>query len=192
MARQRLDPEARREAIIQAAMAAFDDVGPDTVNLEVVAERAGVSRALVYTYFQNRQGLVRAVFEVVLADLGDSLARALEGSLTPQERIYRWITTLAGYARDHPHRWQVVRRTVLAPEDGRGLDDLLSALAPRPPAPGDRNPLMLAALVGMVDWTASDLDERGTTELARLAWSGTSGVAEGQGPGPGPLPVVEP
>lgn len=180
MARRRLAPQARREAILRAAVEAFDDVGPDQVNLEAVAERAGVSRALVYTYFANRQGLVRAVFDRVLADLGDELRGAVGRASGPEERIARWITTLAGYAQAHPNRWQVIRQTVLShdPELGHGLDELLAHLGVEQPTGPIASPLALTALVGMVDWTADRLDEQGASYLARLAWAGTSGVPE--------------
>lgn len=178
MARRRLDPEARRAAILDAAVTAFDEVGPEQVNLEMVAERAGVSRALVYTYFTNRVGLVRAVFEQVLADLGAAVERDLRGAVGPEDRLGRWITTLAGYARAHPNRWQVIRWNVLAPDpDGAdGLHELLAHLGPVDGRPATGQRLALTALVGMVDWTAAQLDEHGTTELATLAWAGTSAL----------------
>jgi AcrR family transcriptional regulator len=186
LARRRLEPRARREAILRAAVEAFDDVGPDQVNLETVAERAGVSRALVYTYFTNRQGLVRAVFDRVLEDLGDELRGAIGRIATPEQRIAQWITTLAGYAQAHPNRWQVIRQTVLShdPELGHGLDELLAHLGVEPPGAdaGAGTPLALTALVGMVDWTADRLDEQGASYLARLAWAGTSGVPGAQAP----------
>ena len=209
MVRRRLAPEDRRQAILEAAVEAFDDVDPDQVNLEAVAERAGVSRALLYTYFENRQGLVRAVFELVLADLGGELRTAVRAATTPEQRLVTWMVTLAGYARAHPNRWQVVRRTVLSP--GPNLNEDLEALLRHLALAEDgatSSPLALTALVGMVDWTADRLDEEGATYLARLAWSGTSALSGADrrqsvdnwpnsqgcasGPPQAPRPTVEP
>lgn len=176
MARRRLDPQARRAAILNAAIEAFDEADPDHVNVEAVAERAGVSRALVYTYFSNRQGLFRAVFHELLGEVGASLAGALEGAATSEERFGRWITTLAGYARSHPNRWQVIRWNVLTPDPelGDGLPDLLHQVVPE----GSQvDPLALTALLGMVDWTAERLDEEATWRLAAFAWSGASSLS---------------
>jgi AcrR family transcriptional regulator len=177
LARRRLSPEDRRQAILQAAVEAFDDGDPDQVNLEAVAERAGVSRALLYTYFENRQGVLRAVFEHVLADLAGELRAAVLAADGAEQQIGNWVVALAGYARTHPNRWQVIRRSVLSPgvELGGGLGALLRHLAV---ADGwIVSPLALTALVGMVDWTADQLDEQGAAYLARLAWVGTSGLA---------------
>ena len=177
MARRRLAPEDRRQAILQAAVEAFDDGDPDQVNLEAVAERAGVSRALLYTYFENRQGVVRAVFEHVVADLGSELSAAVRAADDAEQQIGNWVLALAGYARTHPNRWQVIRRSVLSP--GVDLGDGLGALL-RQVAVADgwmTDPLALTALVGMVDWTADQLDEQGAAYVARLAWAGTSGLA---------------
>jgi AcrR family transcriptional regulator len=176
--RRRLDPQARRAAILRAAVEAFDELGLEHVNLETVAERAGVSRALVYTYFTNRLGLIRAVFEEILVEIELALDQALQGASTPEDRIARWMTTLAGYARAHPNRWQVVRWSVRPhDEDGRdGMGDLLRRIAPAQEWLSPESHLGLSALVGMVDWTVDTLDEATTRELATLAWVGTSSV----------------
>jgi AcrR family transcriptional regulator len=184
--RRRLEPEARRQAILEAAVLAFDDAGPEQVSLEAVAERAGVSRALVYTYFTNRQRLVRAVFSEIVRDLADELRLALEGAETPEQRMTAWIATLVRYARVRPNRWHVVRWTVLSqdPEAADGLAELLRSFGFFDGhGDGSGQPLVLTALAGMVDWTAERLDDRGASELARLAWGGTSGVVDRALPG---------
>jgi AcrR family transcriptional regulator len=62
----RLDAARNQERIVAAAAAAFAQLGAD-VTLEEVARRAGVGVATVYRRFRNRDQLVRAVVEHVLA-----------------------------------------------------------------------------------------------------------------------------
>lgn len=57
MARTRLDPDLRREHILEAAGAVFADRPYADVSLGDVAEAAGVSRSLVSHYFANKRGL---------------------------------------------------------------------------------------------------------------------------------------
>lgn len=77
--RRRLEPAARREEIIRAAVAYFAEVGFGGSTREL-AQRAGVTQALLYKYFASKAELREAVFERVylgriaphwLADLRD-------------------------------------------------------------------------------------------------------------------------
>ena len=57
----RLDPEQRREQILDAANALFAERGYDEVSVEDIASSAGVARGLVHHYFGGRKrGLHRA------------------------------------------------------------------------------------------------------------------------------------
>jgi AcrR family transcriptional regulator len=79
ISRRRLDATARREEIIRAAVAYFAEVGFGGSTREL-AQRAGVTQALLYKYFASKAELREAVFERVylgrisphwLADLRD-------------------------------------------------------------------------------------------------------------------------
>jgi AcrR family transcriptional regulator len=61
-ARTRLAREERREQIVDAAAEVFRGRDPAEVTFEEIADAAGVSRALVYNYFGDRNGLVEAVY----------------------------------------------------------------------------------------------------------------------------------
>ena len=62
--RRRLEPAARREEIIRAAVAYFAEVGFGGSTRDL-AERAGVTQALLYKYFASKADLREAVFERV-------------------------------------------------------------------------------------------------------------------------------
>ncbi|WP_372623702.1 TetR/AcrR family transcriptional regulator [Falsiroseomonas sp.] len=61
---RRLDPEARREQIVAAAVCYFAEVGLGGTTRDL-AQRAGVTQALLYRYFSSKAELVEAVFERV-------------------------------------------------------------------------------------------------------------------------------
>lgn len=76
--------------LLDVAAALALDGGPDAITMEVVAERAGVSRPLVYKHFANRADLLAAVYrrdarrlhaelvaEVEAADSVEGMFRAL-------------------------------------------------------------------------------------------------------------------
>ncbi len=76
--RTRLDPEVRREQIIDAAEAVFAGREANEVTLEEIAEAAGVSRALVYNYFGDKSGVIAAVYLRSFDRLDAQLATALD------------------------------------------------------------------------------------------------------------------
>jgi AcrR family transcriptional regulator len=78
--RTRLAREERREQILDAATVVFIGRDPVDVTFEEIAEAAGVSRALVYNYFGDRNGLLEALYrrnvEVLRLRSLDGLERA--------------------------------------------------------------------------------------------------------------------
>lgn len=78
-ARQRLGPQARTDAILEAATSAFTASTYDQVSVTAIAAAAGASEGLVYKYFDNKPGLytevVRLQFERLAARQADVIAR---------------------------------------------------------------------------------------------------------------------
>jgi AcrR family transcriptional regulator len=63
MTRSRLTPEARRRQLVTVGAEMFATRPYESVLMEEVAERAGVSRALLYKYFANKRDLFAAVYQ---------------------------------------------------------------------------------------------------------------------------------
>ena len=53
----RRDPEARRQAILEAALAVFAEEGFAAAKLDDVADRAGVAKGTIYLHFKDKQDL---------------------------------------------------------------------------------------------------------------------------------------
>jgi len=72
----------RRDALLSAAAAILTDQSVEAVTMEAVAERAGVSRPLVYKHFANRGDLLAAVYQREAALLHDELATTVRQATT--------------------------------------------------------------------------------------------------------------
>jgi AcrR family transcriptional regulator len=59
----RLDPEVRQEMILQTAAELVTKQGISSCSLEAVAKASGVSKALVYKYFPNRDSMLGALLQ---------------------------------------------------------------------------------------------------------------------------------
>jgi AcrR family transcriptional regulator len=66
-AARRLEPEARREQIVAAAVCYFAEVGLGGTTRDL-ARRIGITQGLLYRYFASKAELVEAVFERVFLD----------------------------------------------------------------------------------------------------------------------------
>src|SRR5271154_7481747 len=70
--RRRLSPEDRRAELLALGAEVFGQRPYDDVRIDEIAERAGVSRALMYHYFPDK----RAFFAAVVKDEADRLYEA--------------------------------------------------------------------------------------------------------------------
>lgn len=63
----RREPEARRQAILQAGLDVFASVGFAAAKLDDVALKAGVAKGTIYLYFKDKQDLFEQIIREALA-----------------------------------------------------------------------------------------------------------------------------
>jgi AcrR family transcriptional regulator len=135
MSTSRRTPAARRPraayhhgdlaaALIAAATALVEEVGPAAVSLREAARRAGVSHNAPYRHFADRAALLAAVAEAGFRDFGARLAAAVAGAaegrgLAAMGRAY------VGFALDRPG----VHRLMFSDQVDRAAHSGLAAAA---------------------------------------------------------------
>lgn len=97
--RSRLAPEDRRTQLMAFGVNFLADHPLEELSMDELARRAGVSRALMFHYFESKQGMQRAVVTAAR----DSLLRATapRPELPPRERIDDTLHRFASFVRDH-------------------------------------------------------------------------------------------
>lgn len=75
--RARVPPDARRRQLIDEASRILTEEGLESLQVSSLAERAGVSRPLVYRMFPTRHALVRAILD----DFDDAIDRRFHRAL---------------------------------------------------------------------------------------------------------------
>jgi AcrR family transcriptional regulator len=73
----RRPPQERREAFLDAAVAAIRRDGPK-VSMEAIAREAGVTKPIVYRLFGDRDGLLQALGERMAAQINANVVAALD------------------------------------------------------------------------------------------------------------------
>ena len=79
--------EARRGALIRAAIGAIDGEGSLGVTMAEIARRAAVSPALAHHYFGSKEQLLVETVRSLLKQLRDDTVKALTAAATPRERL---------------------------------------------------------------------------------------------------------
>jgi AcrR family transcriptional regulator len=100
--------EERREQILDAALDSLEDAGPGVdVHVQDIAERAGLSRTVVYRHFDDRADLDRAVRAEILDRLWAALIPEVTLDGTIPEIAERIVSTYVGWTVAHPalHRF---------------------------------------------------------------------------------------
>jgi AcrR family transcriptional regulator len=95
--------QARRQHILDAAVAVLSETPPGAeVKVQLIAERAGLSRTVVYRHFADRADLDRAVQARALELLRADLLPALSFEGTPVQIVRRIVSAYVGWAAAHP------------------------------------------------------------------------------------------
>lgn len=81
--------EERPQEITEAAFQAFAEKGYAATRVEEVAQRAGVSKGLLYLYFKTKEELFKAVIKSVVIRRVDALVAALENTELSSEDFLR-------------------------------------------------------------------------------------------------------
>src|SRR3954469_18224675 len=60
------DPEKKRRLLLEAALTEFAAYGVAGARVDRLAKRAGISAGLVYSFYENKDGLFEAVFDLIV------------------------------------------------------------------------------------------------------------------------------
>jgi len=187
--RQRLPASARRAQLLEVGRAIFAKKGYEATSVEDIAERAKVSKPVIYEHFGGKEGLYAVIVDREMEYVVRRITEALVTG-TPRERVERAALAFLTYVRDHPDGFAVLSHDTPAGSTATGMSSLLNDVAERV---GDvfatsfkgagydakTAPIYAHALVGMVTfvgqwWTEVRKPpvEEVANHIAALAWMG--------------------
>ena len=169
---RRLPPEQRRAQLVDAALALAARQGHAGLSLDDVAERAEVTRNLLYHYFPRGR---LDVFLAALERAGDELTGdfIVDPELPLAERLAANTDRAIAHAERASDAWLVWRhaRSAAEPEiqavRDRYRDALVTGMALNHLGTADPPPLARVALGAYLDFHQTALDEWRDTELDR-------------------------
>ncbi|MBB5933341.1 TetR/AcrR family transcriptional regulator [Streptomyces zagrosensis] len=116
--RRRMGVEQRREQLITVALDLFGHRSPEDVSIDEIAERAGISRPLVYHYFPGKQSLYEAALRRAADELSARFVEPREGPLG--ERLLRVMGRFFDFVEDHGPGFSALMRGGPAASVGGG------------------------------------------------------------------------
>jgi AcrR family transcriptional regulator len=123
--RRRLSPEDRRNELLALGAEVFGQRPYDDVRIDEIAERAGVSRALMYHYFPDK----RAFFAAVVRAESERLFEATNAPPDPEQSLFdqlrAGVMAYLRYDEEHSHgAWAAYIGIGRSDPVLRGIDDI--------------------------------------------------------------------
>ena len=186
---RRLPATERRAQLIDVGRAVFAKRGYEGASMEEIADRARVSKPIVYEHFGGKEGLYAVIVDREMDYVVRRIVEAISSG-SPRERVERASLAFLTYVQDQPDGFAVLSQdSPLSSTRGR-LSSLLNDLAERV---GDvfaaafkqagydprAAPIYSHALVGMVTFVGkwwTEVRKPSVDEVAKhigaLAWMG--------------------
>lgn len=184
--RRRVGRAEREQQILDAAVTVFTERGYPGTSMDVVAERVGVTKPVLYTHFGSKEGLLLACITRARAELLEVTTTAVAAASGPEEMLRSGIQAFFDYLDAQGPTWTLLYSeptvAVDAIEEIRGqqtgfIAALLAAQAP------DTEPQRLTGwaqvIVGACErlalWRGREpqvSSAQATEYLMDLAWTG--------------------
>lgn len=191
---RRLPAAERREQLLAVGRQVFAENGYFGAAMTDVAERAGVTKPVLYQHFESK----RALYGAILADVGEGLRHgvftAVEVVESPRQQVSAGVDAAVKFVVSNPYGFQVLLAANSSTDDEwrelaqRWRNSMASQIAAlivvEGMSPAHQHALAYG-VVGMVEsmmsaWLSADnpsLDaDQLSADLAALAWSGLRGL----------------
>ncbi|MFZ8980368.1 MAG: TetR/AcrR family transcriptional regulator, partial [Candidatus Nanopelagicales bacterium] len=112
----RLPREERRAQVLRAAREVFVAQGYHTAAMDDIAERAGVSKPVLYQHFPGKLDLYVALLDDGITVLLDTLRAALEATTDNKQRVRGAVSAYFGFVDDPDGAYRLVFESDLTNE----------------------------------------------------------------------------
>lgn len=123
---QTLRADNRRQALVDAAAAAFREFGYHAASMREVAGRVGMLAGSMYYHFASKDELLLAVYEEGVRRISRQVQEEVKGIKDPRERLHKALEAHLDALLDGSDYVQVVIRVL--PKDAPGVEAQLVTL----------------------------------------------------------------
>jgi AcrR family transcriptional regulator len=106
--RRRLPRAEREEQMVAAATRVFATRGFGAASMDEIADAAGISKPMLYAYFDSKEGLFLACVEKGSRELRAQVREAALGAPTPEQGLYRGLVAVMRFVEENGELWSVL------------------------------------------------------------------------------------
>jgi AcrR family transcriptional regulator len=204
-ARARLPRPVRERQMLEAASDLFGRLGYHAVSMDQIADSVGISKPMLYAYFDSKEGLCAACLKRAGVDAINAIGTSYEPGLTPEQTLWSGLLAFFEFVSREPSSWKLIRSQASYDvgvfqsmvreihDDIRSVIEQLAATASRETA-GDpfADAELRAGFAHALFGAASAMADRGldgdcampadryATELMDFFWVGVRALADGE------------
>jgi AcrR family transcriptional regulator len=197
---KRLPRAVREQQMLDAAVRVFSRRGFHAASMDEIAEKAGISKPMVYAYLGTKEELFVACLHREGTRMMEAIAGAAAPDLDADERLWRGLRAFFGFVGSHRDGWAVLYRQArgsqpfaaeLAAMRARLVEVVAGMLdhalrARGREVRGTDLEVIAYALVGasesLADWLADHPEadpEKTATRMMNVAWLGADQLLRG-------------
>lgn len=198
LATRRLTADARRAQLLSVAREVFGEDGYHGAGMEKIAQRAGVTKPVLYQHFESKKDLYLALLDSDMARLLAQVNGAIGGA-SGHVRIQKGLASYFDYIERNVDSFRLLFREVMGadPEFREAIDRFHDAaagtigaiIAEETGKPLEESELLARGVMGMAEAAATWWIERKQSitktelvnDLTELAWRGLSGLPRRKG-----------
>jgi AcrR family transcriptional regulator len=189
----RMPRDARRAQLLDSALEVFVASGYHAAAMDDIAERAGVSKPVLYQHFPGKRELYLALLDQSCDTIIDACRKALASTVDNKQRVAATMQVFYDYVADAHGAFRLVFESDLTNEDtvrqrvdrvtAECAEEIADVIQEDTGLPAEQSRLLAVSLVGMAQVSARFwLDTEGGIEqrdaaglVAGLAWRGIRG-----------------
>jgi len=175
--RTRMDVDIRKEELLELGRKLFGQLTYDEISIAGIAEKAGISKGLLYHYFPTKREFYIETVRACASRMLELTESATD--IAPWDRLHQGIEAYLKYAQENSSSYLYLLRSGIGvdPEVSRIVESVRDAILKRITEGleiSNPNPLQRAALRGWIGFaeaaSADWLDKKGisTNELRKL------------------------
>jgi TetR/AcrR family transcriptional regulator len=111
-------PEESRTAILKAAAHEFAEHGIAGARTDAIAREAGVNKALLYYYFEDKETLYGSVLENAFSGLKSKVFQVLDGPLPPRDKILAYVGAYFDFIASNQLYPRLMQREMMRAREG--------------------------------------------------------------------------
>src|SRR5687767_2005758 len=96
--------------MLAMADAVFAERGFHAASMDDIAERADISKPMLYAYFGSKEGLYQASIVRAGSRLIAAMDAAVDPALDPEAQVWESVMAFLGFVEEHRQAWSVLHR----------------------------------------------------------------------------------